>query len=202
MSAGGESSVDLYTRFRAGDARAEFELFARYTERLVALARSRLSKKLSARVDPEDIVQSAYRSFVGAVRDNRFSVERSGDLWRLLAAVTIHKTLHQARRHTTGKRDVHREEVAASDTEESRFDPTPAIARGPSPSEALIAVEEVERALLRLSPAHRPILELRLQGHLVREIAEKVDRSERLVRKVLEQVRTALEAEFPQPAAG
>ncbi len=186
------SSIELLERWRAGDPDAETELFRRYTARLVALARRRLSKKIAVRVDPEDVVQSAYRSFVNAVREDRFIVERPGDLWRLLASLTLHKALHQVRRHRSLKRSVNREEECALDDNGRATIPRAMLAKSPTASDAAVAVEELERALRKLSPAHRLIVELRLQGSHVREIADHVGRSERLIRKVLEELRASL----------
>src|ERR1700679_4129725 len=64
-----EWSGDLLARWRAGDQQAATEMFHRYANRLILLARSRLSPRLSHRVDPEDVVQSAYRSFFADTRD-------------------------------------------------------------------------------------------------------------------------------------
>src|SRR5262249_45888213 len=61
---------------------AASELFQRYAGRLIALARSRLSTKVSKRVDPEDVVQSAYRSFFAGARDGCYDLERGGDVWQ------------------------------------------------------------------------------------------------------------------------
>ena len=70
ISAGGSmtsgNSIELLNRWREGDERAARALFQNYTARLIALVRSHLSEKLSRRLDPEDVVQSAYRSFLSA----------------------------------------------------------------------------------------------------------------------------------------
>ena len=58
-----DSSVELTDRWREGDQQAANLLFRRYSERLIALVRCHLSEKLARRLDPEDVVQSAYRSF-------------------------------------------------------------------------------------------------------------------------------------------
>src|SRR5437879_3375640 len=102
-------SAELMARWRQGDQEAAEELFRRYAERLLALARSRLSARLARHVDPEDVVQSAFRSFFTGARADRFALRRSGDLWRLLVAITLHKLQHQVERHTAGKRTAVRE---------------------------------------------------------------------------------------------
>jgi RNA polymerase sigma-70 factor (ECF subfamily) len=180
-----ERSADLIARWQGGDQTAADELFGRYTEQLVALARDRLSTKLSGRLDPEDVVQSAYRSFFAHA--GSYVIERSGDLWRLLAAITLHKLHHQVDHHTAAKRSVARERPLGNGT--NQFVP---IARAPSPSEAVALIDEVEQLLRQLNPLHRRMLELRLQGYRIAEIANNTDRSERLVRKVLDGVKAEL----------
>jgi len=58
---------DSFARFLAmlhggGDAAAR-EFFGRFTHQLIALAFRRLDAGLRHKVDPEDVVQSAYKSF-------------------------------------------------------------------------------------------------------------------------------------------
>ena len=47
--------------------------------------------------------------------------------------------------------------------------------------------------LAALGPDERPIVELSLQGFTTREISERLDRSERTVRRVRERIRLRLE---------
>jgi RNA polymerase sigma-70 factor (ECF subfamily) len=186
-------SAELLVRWRQGDQEAAEELFHRYAERLYALARSRLAAWLTRHVDPEDVVQSAYRSFFDGARGGRFALQRSGDLWRLLAAITLHKLKHQVERHTAEKRSVARE---------CRFPlhgtfglPAHLLSREPTPSEATALADTVERVLRGLEPLQRRMVELRLQGCSLDEIAADVQRSERTVRRVLDQVKERLQQE-------
>src|SRR6516165_3386835 len=103
---GDAEASELLARWQNGDQAAATELFRRYAARLIALAKSRLSARLSNRVDPEDVVQSVYRSFFAESRDGRYQLERGGDLWQLLVTITLHKLANQANRLETGKRAV------------------------------------------------------------------------------------------------
>src|SRR5436305_1291848 len=94
-----DEAAALVARWRAGDQQAAAELFRRYADRLIALARSRLSARLARRIDPEDVVQSAYRSFFGDTRAGRYDVGRAGDLWQLLVTITLHKVQLQVKRN-------------------------------------------------------------------------------------------------------
>ncbi len=167
-------SAELLARYRQNDPAAAEELFRRYAERLTRLARSRLSRKLSARLDPEDVVLSAYRSFFLLARDG-VALRQSGDLWRLLARITLRKVCRGARRHRAGCRSVEREQEAEAAV----------LARGPTPAEAATLTDELRAVLSPLGPVPRRIAELRLQGHEVDEIAADVKRSPRTVRRTL-----------------
>jgi RNA polymerase sigma-70 factor, ECF subfamily len=185
-----EPSADLLVRWRTGDQRAADELFSRYTARLVAMTRRRLSTELGRRVDAEDVVQSAYRCFYAAARDGKVVLQRSGDLWRLLATITLHRLHHQVERHGAARRGVDRERTFGGESSLGALGT--AAARAPSPPEVAAVNEDLELVLGALSPRHRRMAELRLQGYQIEEIARATDRSERLVRRVLDQVKDRL----------
>ena len=88
---GDPSSLRMFASFAAGSESAADRIFQRYVKRLSRLARTRLTPRVAARVDPEDIVMSAWRSFFVGSRQNQFDVDRSGDLWALLARITLLK---------------------------------------------------------------------------------------------------------------
>ena len=177
-------TIELFARYRQGDQHAATALFERYLLRLTALARARLAAKLAARVDPEDIIQSAYRSFFIGAREGRFSIEQSGDLWRLLVTITLRKLYRQAGRHTADIRDVGRERSVSADAEWAEQ----VIARDPTPDEVVAIADELESLLSSLPTISRRIVELRMQGESLVEIAWLVNRSERTVRRALKEI--------------
>lgn len=184
---------ELLNRWKEGDQEAADQIVDRYLSRLTALARTRLSPKMRRRVDPEDVVQSAYRSFFRNAADDRYVLERSGDLWRLLAAIMMNKLHGQVEYHTAKKRAIGKEEsmLVGGDGTSSVINPG-AFVKQPSTTEMLGVTEELERTMADLPETQRRILELRLQGHSVTEIAEDVKRSERTVRRALENIRNML----------
>jgi len=184
------SSIQLLAQWRDGNQQAAQELFQRYVDRLMALARSRLSQQLAPRIDPEDVVQSAYRSFFMGARAGRFEPQRGGDLWRVLVAITLHKLQDQVDRHTAGKRSVAAEQALDGDP---NMPPVPLLSREPSPLEALTLWDEVEQLLRQLDPLPRRLLELRLQGHSLEEIAVALQCSERTVIRILKRIKQQLE---------
>ena len=182
------TSLVLLERFRGGDDRAAAEIFDRYFQRLTALARSRLSPRLARRTDPEDIVLSVYRSFFVDARAGHYRLNRGGDLWRLLAAIARHKLLRQARSQTAGRRSV------AVEVPIDRIDEGQLAGRRdePTPEDAAALADELELLAGALDPFGRRVLELRLQGLQIPEIADDTGRSERSVRRSLARIREVL----------
>jgi eukaryotic-like serine/threonine-protein kinase len=184
------TSVELLNRLMRGDPDAAAAVFERYVERLTRLARSRLAAKLAARVDPEDIVLSAYRSFFVAAGQGRFEVHRGGDLWQLLVEVTLHKLYRSAEHHLAQRRSVERERRVADSSHTSM----PFTDKEPTPDEAAAAADELEAVLQRLTERGRQVLELRLQGYEHEEIAERLNCNERTVRRQLSEARRLMAA--------
>lgn len=188
----GEQSIRLLQRFREGDEQAAQELFERYVNRLVSLARVRLSDRMKRRVEPEDVVQSVYRSFFRKAGEGHFAIDKSGDLWKLLAKITILKVRGQVEFHTAQKRGIYTETHAEDTSEGQKTELPEAIAREPSPEDAAAMVEELERVMSSLDSTQRQIVELNLQNMSEEEICKEVQRSSRTVRRTLQQVRDGL----------
>jgi RNA polymerase sigma factor (sigma-70 family) len=180
----------VFDRLQGGDEQAAREVFDRYLRRLVALARSRLSDRLQQKVDADDIVQSAFRSFFVRARDGQYVIERSGDLWSLLASITRNKLLKKAEHFRQQKRDLQRD-LALTVSDDSSCDQ--AFIIEPTIEEAAALSDEVEFLMRGLAPRQRTMLELRLQGRSIPQIADTVERSERTVRRFLIQFRQQLE---------
>ena len=186
-----EHSIRLLQRYRDGDETAATEIFERYVNRLCALAKTRLSTRMKRRVEAEDVVQSAYRSFFRRA-DDQYVLEKQGDLWRLLAAITINKIRGQVEFHTAKKRGVYLEESMMADQSMIRVSPE-VISEEPKPDEAAAMVEELTEILSDLDSTQRSIVELSMQNHNVQQIAKTVKRSERTVRRTIQQFREGLE---------
>ena len=165
------------------EARAAFE---RYRQRLIGLAWIHLGSRLRRKVDPEDVVQSAYKSMLIRYGNSVTSLEGWDRVWGLLALITIRKCADRAHYHQAGCRDLQREADSASLWRE-------VAGREPTPDEAVILAETLEGLLSGLSVIERTIVELSLQGYSTQEISEQIDRAERTVRRLREQLRRQLE---------
>ncbi|MEM7454099.1 MAG: sigma-70 family RNA polymerase sigma factor [Planctomycetota bacterium] len=195
-----ETSIQLLQRWRDGDESAATEMFERYVNRLCALARTRLSERMKRRVEAEDIVQSAYRSFFRRAGDH-YTLEKAGDLWRLLAAITINKVRGQVEFHTAQKRGIQAEESMMADQSMIRVSPI-VISEEPKPDEAVVMVEQLTDVLSGLDDTQRAIIELSMQDQTVEQIAEEVQRSPRTIRRTIQQFREHLEQRLLQSIGG
>ncbi len=80
MSDDEASDRSLVRRFRGGQADASTQLYLRYAKRLHALATKQMSAELARRVDPEDIVQSVFRTFFRRLASGHYDVPDGEDL--------------------------------------------------------------------------------------------------------------------------
>jgi RNA polymerase sigma-70 factor (ECF subfamily) len=186
----------LVSKFRKGDQDAARQIVDRYLDRLLTLARRRISQRLASRVDPEDIVQSVFRTFFGRVKDGQFVFADQDDLCKLLMRITLHKTLRQVAYHKAAKRDPNMETPHGEHHHEqlmALYDEEPT-------QEATVAfLDQLEHFLGQLRPQEREILEMRLQGHSNEEIASKLGIYDRKIRRVVEHVRAIAEKEGLTP---
>jgi len=182
-------------QLRAGDESAARELFNRHVDRLVALAGRHISERLAGRVDPEDVVQSVFRTFFNRARQGQFHVEGPDDLCKLLARITVHKTLRQISYHRRAKRNQAQEACQGAEMESILRE---LAAHDPSPDEIASFLDQLEHFLAQLSKEDRDILGLRMEGYTSGEIARKVGVSGRTVRRLLERIRGLAEREWPK----
>ncbi len=182
----GRSFPELMALVRAGDEAASAEVHRRWNGRLIRLAKTRLGRTVAGKEDPEDVVQSVYKSFFRRFSGGGYQVEAWADVWALLATIASRKCSNRRELYQAGRRDARREA------------PLPAggdvAAAGSSGEQAAMLSETVDRLLAGFDGDDRKIVELSLQGYSVVEIAPKVERSERTVFRVRECARTRLES--------
>ncbi len=182
----------LASRFAVSPRDAGDEVFARYARRLIGLARQQLHGPMLQKVDPEDVLQSVMRSFYARAVDGRLDLDDPESLWSLLATMTRRKCSRKVRALFTQGRDVSREawpKPAADGESDGGFD----IADDePSPPDLAVLNETLAILYRKIQPHERPILERKLQGDSVAEIAETLQFNERKVYRVLERVKDQL----------
>lgn len=179
------SDGSLVRRFRGGSQDAATQLYSRYVNRLGRLAETRRPRGLARCVDSDDIVQSVFRRFFRGVRQGRYDVPAGDDLWKLFSVITLNKIRTLAAFHCAAKRDVRL--TAGEECLSQLPDAHPS-------QDADFALSQlvIEEMLAHFPLPHREIIGLRLEGHEVTEIAQKVGRSKRTVERILQEARERL----------
>jgi len=184
------SDRSLLRRFRAGSDAAAAQLYRRYAHRLRALTRANTSTQLARRVDAEDIVQSVFRIFFTAARKGLYDVPAGEDLWNLLLVIALNKIRAAGVFHRAAKRDVR----ATAEMDNPEFDGEPAEDEVATNFLRLV----VRDTLAQLPDFERRLIELRMEGYEVAEIARAVGRSKRTVERGLQQARARLKEIFDE----
>lgn len=186
------SDQSLLDQFREGEKEAAARLHQRYASRLRRLVSNQISPDLSRRLETEDVVQSVFRTFFRRVGEGQYEVPDGEDLWKLFLVIALNKVRAQGNYHRAARRNVGAEvrgEKAAHLLERVRA----------SDDGAQAHLEVVISDLLdQLPPTHRRIVELRMAGFGVGEIAEQIQRSRRTTERVLQQIRNRLAEYFNQ----
>jgi RNA polymerase sigma factor (sigma-70 family) len=190
---------DLIARFKAGSESAATDLFERYCEKLMGLARRRIGQRMASRIDPEDVIQSAFRTFFSRVRNDEFTFEGASDLFKLLVRLTVNKTLRQIAHHRAAKRDPGKEAAQGSTADDVFRNIT---AGEPTPDVEVALLDQFEQFLSQFSAFDRKVLEMKLQGHTTAEIAATLDTYERKIRRVMERAGELLHDESGDDDAG
>jgi RNA polymerase sigma-70 factor, ECF subfamily len=179
------SDRSLVRRFRSGQADAPTQLYLRYAHRLHALATKQTSAELARRLDPEDIVQSVFRTFFRRVAAGHYDVPDGEEIWKLLLVIALNKIRAAGNFHKAAKRDVRR-------TEGDLDDAGSGAVSGEDEVAMTVLRLVVDEALGGLPEPGRKMVELRIEGYEVAEIAERVGRSKRSVERILKDFRSRL----------
>ena len=193
-----EGSVTRLIQLLRSDDAGERDLAARliwrrYFRDLLELARNNLNRRIRRREDEEDVLQSMYKSFCLRQQRGEFDLAGRDALWKLLVTITLRKARNAAKKQMRDKRDIAREQTIADrdESESAHWALEQMDAAGPSPAEAAVLNEALERRLQALAdPELRQIALWRLEGYTNREIADRLDCTERSIERRLERIRS------------
>lgn len=196
----GESVTRWIHRIKTSDDEdAAARLWTRYHGDLVRLAERALGN--TRVVDGEDVALDVLHTLIRGARNGRFEqLTDRDDLWCLLIAITKHKAVDVVRRETAEKRGggrVRGESVFEPlDGEGLHVGLASLVGDSPTPEELVSLEEERERLLALLDDELRKIAELRIAGHTVDEIAERVVRTPGAIERKLARIRARLAREL------
>jgi RNA polymerase sigma factor (sigma-70 family) len=181
----------LLRRVREGESEAATLLYDRYARRLLALAAARTGRDLSARLDPEDVLQSVFRTFFRRAARGEYDLPDGANLWGLLAVIAVNKVRAKGAYHRAASRN-----VGATTGKELLRDVT-------EDDETALADLQltIDEILGGLPETQRAIIRHRIAGEPVADIAQKTGRSKRSVERAIQDfcrtLRGMLEPESP-----
>lgn len=182
----GETDRTLLRRLREGESDAATQLYFRYADKLQRLAQRNTNPRMQVRIDPDGIVQSVFRTFFRRVTSGQYDVGESSDLWNLLLVIALNKLRSGVAHHRATKRDVDRT-VAMPDQA------VPANPGTTGDDTALSILRMTIEEILEDWPENqREIIHLRIEGHSVDEISNKVGRAKRTVERILQRFKQEL----------
>lgn len=174
------SDRSLIAKIREGDGIAAEGLYRKYSDRIMGLVQSQMGELLRSVTEPEDIVQSVFKSVFRGVLSGAYEAPEGQTIWQLLAVISVNKVRRKARSQLAERRDIRR--TSALDGE----------------SEAGLALDNqeielsVKEALQKLEPLDQVVVQYRLEGHTVEEIAAQTERSRRTIERSLQRIRDQL----------
>lgn len=183
-----ESFDSWMDRIRQGDEAAARWFVATFSGRLLGLAERRLDRGVRRRTEPEDVLQSVFRTFFRRLAAGSVSPVDPARLWALLARITARKCIDTANHHRRLRRDPSRERSIDSEGEGGSVGPVDL-----PPDAVVIARDALEHAQRGLDERGRAIVSLVLIGEAPESIAEQVGCSRSTVFRVLGLLRRRLE---------
>jgi len=181
-----------------GRSEAARNLWNRYFDGLVHLARNRLRDKPKRSADEEDVALSAFDSFCRLASSGRFpELHGRDDLWRLLVTITARKAnaliKHEGRKKRGGGRTL---DEGALGGEEDDIGLAAVAGYEPTPAFASEVAEEFDRLLTTLGDdLLRQVALLKMEGYTNEQIAERLDCGLRSVERKLALIRKTWESE-------
>lgn len=171
---------------RSGDDEAAARIWERFFSRACQLAEQRFGATPQAAQDAEDVALSAMHALCAGARADRFRrLADRGDLWDILAMLTIRRVIDARRRSWVREGGISWDDV--EDAGLAVAGPGHELTVDGGYLDALCATSRDMVSVLE--PKLREVTLLRLEGYSNREIAERCGRSEPTVERYLRLVR-------------
>jgi DNA-directed RNA polymerase specialized sigma24 family protein len=188
-----EDSITNWLRaFQSGDREPVRQLWNRYFQQMIGLARQRLGNSPRGAADEEDVALSAFDSFCQGVEQGQFpDLQNRDDLWRILVVITMRKAVNLVKHGGRQKRGGG--QVKESDEQVLQG----LLSREPSP-ELSAAMNEACAHLLDILGDEdlRRLALLKLEGHTSSESATLLGCSRVTVQRMLNLIRQTWEQEL------
>lgn len=195
MSDDSDQSVTRWiSELRDGNQEAARQLWERYSDKVVRLARRKLAGFPSRVADEEDVAQSVFRRLCHVAQEGGFEQLRDrNDLWCLLIAMTSNRAIDQKRYLSSEKRggaELRGESVFGALSDSQVSGGLDGVASDDASPALLAEICDLHDQLLsRLDEDLVQIAHWKLEDFTNEEIAEKLGITSRSVRRKLDRIR-------------
>ena len=180
---------DLVERLSKGEMPATDALYAELSPYLRLVVRRNLPRRLRAKFDSVDVVQSVWADFIDGLNDGRWRFDGAAQLRAFLLKSTRNRLIDRVRQF---RRAVELERSLSPGAAGSRWE-----CPDPRPSEHAQA-HDLWRHLLRVCPPeHRELLRMKCDGAPLAAIAERTGLHIDSVRRALRQLARQASLELP-----
>jgi RNA polymerase sigma factor (sigma-70 family) len=161
------------------------ELVGLYGNHILRVVRRHLGRKMRIRFDSEDFVQAVWATLF--VKSSAFrDIQNEGQLIAFLTQIAFHKVIDERRANTLAQRRNMNREVPLAGPDQRM---NQAAAAEATPSEYLMADEELQKLNAEIPTEQRWMIDCRIQGMTYEAIARKGGVTERTVRRVFDRLR-------------
>ena len=189
-----KTSVELIKLAREGNESAFEEIYNRYAANVFCLANDHLNEKFRRRLNPEDLVQSIFRTIWRTTRNQDRKLEdftSDEGLRTWLVTIALNKIFSKIKHNQRKMRDVGAERNLSPEARDAVL--SNASFRTPIPESIVEAADLYERIIRNLDPTNQQILQFLVSGYNQKETAELVNVTPRTVRRRVKEIKTTVE---------
>lgn len=189
-------------QLKEGDEQAAQQIWDKYFQRLVGVARKRLGDGPNRVADEEDVAINVFASLCrGAAKGNFEQLTDRQDLWMLLLTITKQKSVDEIRHRTRQKRGggaVRGESIFNRQADQSAIAGLSEMTSDEPTPELLMSADENFQYLLGLlrDETLSRIACMRMEGYTNDEVADQLQISTRSVERKLKLIRDTWENEI------
>lgn len=181
---GPDDFARLMAQVRFGSSEAAEQLWRKYGPYVVHAVRRSLHRTLRSRFDSQDFVQAAWASFFSDLPDTS-RLDSPAALVSFLTTVARNKVVAETRRQRGPERSIQRQRRLRRPRTNQRY----VDRKSPRPSQQVAAEDIVEQVIADQPDRYGRVVQMRLDGMDVSEIAEHENTTARTVRRVMSHVR-------------
>ena len=183
----------LLDAMQKGDEQAFDTFFKAYYDRLVRFARKKISSFPLRTFDEEDLALSAINSLFNGINENRFEIQSSVELWKLLVSITKRKLINERQSQLAQKRgggNVRGDSIWCQTGDDNFFHEQQDMKQGMPPDACIELLETTDMLFQRLEDdKSRRIARLLLEGYRIDDIAKELNCVRRTIERKIARIR-------------